>query len=232
MYRTFFARLFYSVVGKNVQRLDDLYAYPLIRNFLPINAYFPITTSSLGFHALATIINDIAVNSRRNVMEFGAGISTIVLAKYAAVYNEKLRIISVEHDQTYLSIIRTVLRAENLTSYVSFIEASLENQEMGGRSYTWYSREKLCAELGDETLDVVIVDGPISEHGNSMVRYPAIDFVSSRLSANYAIYLDDVHRKGEQVVVTKSRKEYGIRFRKISSTLAVAHRGKFYNPIP
>jgi hypothetical protein len=229
----FFRNLYYRFLGRPIQRLEDIYSYAMIKEFSP-KTFFPITGSSLGFHAMATIINDIKINNRSSVIEFGAGLSTIMLAKYAHKYKKDLRIYSVEHDSNYLLIVRNILITEGVSDYVIFVKARIEDILINNVKYQWYSFLESDSTVYNQTFDLVIIDGPIVNRMNegSLVRYPAIEFVKPKLQATYSIYLDDVHRRSEQKLMEKAQNEHNIKFRKISQTLAVATGGLYYNAIP
>lgn len=65
----------------------------------------------------------------------------------------------------------------------------------------WYDTETILSAMPrDEKIDLVIVDGPF-RFVSPFARYPAIPFIQEfGLSENYAVFLDDTHRKEEQEI--------------------------------
>jgi hypothetical protein len=62
-------------------RDNDLLAMSLMHNLIHSGKYLPFTQFSLSPYALATVMNDVVVNRRQRILEFGTGISTILTAR-------------------------------------------------------------------------------------------------------------------------------------------------------
>jgi hypothetical protein len=86
--------------------------------------YLPWSRAALAPSAIATILNDIIINNRQVIVEFGGGISTIYIARLLAKHNSG-KLITVEHDLDWLKILQDMLDAEKISERVSLVHAPL-----------------------------------------------------------------------------------------------------------
>lgn len=82
-------------------RLEDIYALNLLRPLITGYPYTPFTGASFRPFWLAYIIIDIVLNSRNNIIEFGYGVSTIIIGRLIKKNNLKANLISIEHDANW-----------------------------------------------------------------------------------------------------------------------------------
>ncbi len=220
--------------GQSRQIQRDNLALQLIRNFLPDSTnYFPITGFSVNPHTLACILNDIQINQRKYMIEFGGGVSTISCAKFAKLNNINFQLFTVESDSKYLDILETCLRKENLADFVKLIYAPLQPTSLALEKTPWYS-ETIQDKFSDTKFDIILVDGPkAGTKKNSLSRFPALPFLVKEklLADNYAVFLDDSNRNGEQIAIKKWQKDYKLRFINFSDVTSVAFKGKHFNPL-
>ena len=80
---------------------------------------------SLRPFAITILSNDILMNKRSSYLEFGGGISTILLAKFIDMNELETRIVVVEHDEEWIKYVRNRLEVENLDQVVDLIHAPL-----------------------------------------------------------------------------------------------------------
>lgn len=194
--------------------------------------YLPITESSLDIFVLNLIVNDTVINKRENIIEFGSGISTILLARLANQNNLNLKIYSVDNDINWLNIIKNIIKQENLERFVIFIHAPLvKNKNTKSlENLNWYDENIIEQEIKDIKFDCVIVDGPYANSKKNMLsRYPAFPFVLNKLNKKYSFFLDDVNRKGENIILKKWNYEYGIKFKIINKQSAHYISGDSFN---
>lgn len=214
--------------------------------------YLPWTPSALRPSAIAVILNDIIINQRRSVVEFGAGISTIFIAR--TLSNCPGHLFSVEHDSEWLSIVRLALEREGLSDKVTLIHAPLVDSQWlvdsqcnigsvskGERGSSnvgvqnakcdWYDRRVLDENLPDSGIDLVIVDGPPA-HRRRMrfARYPALPYVMPRLSSQRTLILDDAHRPGEHAIIEDWQARFNVKFSvlKTRGNIAISHNDSMY----
>jgi hypothetical protein len=194
-----------QLLKKNVREIQrELLAAHYITPFMP--SYFPWTTGALRPSCLITIINDIIINRRSTIVECGAGISTLVLAKVACEYGAHLY--SLEEDQKWAELVSQHLTKENLLDHVTMIYAPLQEQMTQATVGKWYDEKTVHDILGPTKVDLLIVDGP----DVGLVRRAAIPFFLSYLSSEYTVVLDDIPRGGREFV-NDWEQQLGIPFR-------------------
>lgn len=215
---------------KNMQ--VNTYSNALISNILG-NSYLPRTGMSLSAHSLSYLLNEILINNRTNIIEFGSGISTILMAKLAVTNKIKLKITSVDEDNDWIIKLNEILSLENLQQFVEFIYAPIKNSYSQNRQYLWYDEDILNKEIKNQRFDMIIVDGPKAyEDGKSLIRYGALPFIFNKLQEDFVVFLDDINRVGEKSIITNWENEFNLKFN-FDNRLAVAYKGKhfFANPI-
>lgn len=166
--------------------------------------YIPLTKWAISPSTITHVLNDIIIEDRKCIVEFGSGISTIYIAKLLKSNKINANFFSVESNSDWVQKITKQLELLDLTAYVTIIHApiqpvkdsiSLENQKL------WYDLDALNEQLDSiKDIDLVLVDGPfggITPHA----RYSAVPFLKDKLAQNYAVFLDDVHRKGEKNII-------------------------------
>lgn len=220
--------------GKNKARIEDLTAYLLIQDLLKFAEYFPITSSSLRFHTLATVLNDIIMNTRENIIEFGAGISTLAIANLFKKNSLNYSLISVEDDMNWFNYVKSCISKNNLQEHVNLIYAPLEKTNLALENNPWYSVKSLSEKINNDLkFSLAIVDGPGAWKPEiRLSRYTALPYLINKLAENFSIYLDDINRKGEKQVLSLWQKKYTMKFEKINDTSAVFIKGKKLNTIP
>ena len=213
----------------NSMKIDDTYAMALLRPLTEGRPYLPFTGSAIRPFCLAHIINDIVLNHRQNILEFGTGISTILIARLAGRSRPDCRVISIDHDLEWIQKVRSLLKEEELDDYIHFIHAPLGPSNYSINSLEWYDMVILERELSGRMFDMVVVDGPPAwEEQMEMARYPALPFISAMLDENCTIYLDDANRAGEQEILRRWDKEFGLAHKITGGTMASITKGSSF----
>ncbi|MEO1054476.1 MAG: class I SAM-dependent methyltransferase [Bacteroidota bacterium] len=209
---------------------NDTYALQILSKLLADGSYLPITRSSLRPYSLASVVNDIVINGREQIIEFGAGVSTVAIARLFKLNQIQGHLYTVDESKEWLEIISNIIKKEGLDKFITPIHAELVESAMALKGYTWYNIEKLDKAIGSDTkFDLVLVDGPSAYETNiQFSRYPALPFMRSRLGDRFSFYLDDSNRKGEKWILKKWSKEFGIKFIKLNSSLAYAVSGDWF----
>ncbi|HEY4111756.1 class I SAM-dependent methyltransferase [Puia sp.] len=208
---------------------DDIYALNLMQPLLK-GTYLPFTLSSLRPACLAFILNDIVINDRKNVLEFGAGISTIMMGRLIKTNSLETRIISVEHNSRWVEILKGIVLAEGLEDHIGIVHAPLVPCCVATCHTDWYDTTVLEPVIGNRTFDMVLVDGPPAYEPPKMeARYPALPFVYNRLAARSILVLDDAEREGEKAVLARWTAEFPLRFNLAAGSLACSSRGDDFN---
>ncbi len=128
---------------------------------------------------------------------------------------------------------KTSLGKNNLEEYVSLIYAPLEKTDLAVENNSWYSHKALEGHLNHEKkTDLVLIDGPGAwQPENKLSRYTAVPFLINKLADNFAVYLDDTNRKGEQKIISLWKKKYNLDFIRINSKSSVCIKGNKLNTI-
>ena len=178
----------------------DLEALEILRPLLDAGGYLPWTEGALRPAALAVVCSEIVLAGRRELVELGSGVSTVVLARLAR--ERELRLTSLEHDPDWARVIRSELKRERLTDVAQLVEAPLEPHPIALDGAPWYAAsaiDRIPAEV-----DLLLVDGPPG-YGNGMERsrYPALPGLAARLVPGAMVILDDADRPGEVEILER-----------------------------
>ena len=168
---------------------------------------------------LVAVCNDIALGSRRRVVELGSGTSTVLIARLLQQQwpDGGYRHVAVEHDAGWLQWVHEQLAREGLDERTSVVHAPLGAHDLAADGLLWYDAAALArgldACLGQEPVDLLVVDGPPADTAHKVLaRYPALPALLDRLAAGATVVLDDVERPGEQEVLRRWTHECGLRF--------------------
>ncbi|WP_111307927.1 class I SAM-dependent methyltransferase [Confluentibacter sediminis] len=205
---------------------EDILSVNFLNTIIHGYPYLPFSGSSLRPFCLNHILNDIVINNRKNIIEFGSGISTILIGRLIKKNNLDTSIISIEHDLEWSQKLSQLLSNENLDGVVSVLHCPLEECKLALDNNLWYSTEILDSVTESKTFDMIIVDGPpawIQSKGRS--RYPAFPYMIDKLDENYSIYLDDAMREGEQSIIKLWEEEFLIKFKHSGNSLAYYYNG-------
>ncbi|RWP65916.1 class I SAM-dependent methyltransferase [Mesorhizobium sp.] len=204
MLRTIISGL-YDMVDK---RYDSRAAAELSR--LQIG-YLPWTGSAISPTALMAILNDIQINERRSVVEFGSGLSTVYMAKIMQRLGGRL--ISFEDNDDWARQVSAMLEAAGLAQYATVVVAPLTSCEFSVGDLPWYDTEVVRNAMIGHQIDCILVDGPPAYRREShMARYPAVPVMAPHLADRFSIYLDDARRPGEKTIVSKWTELLNIKF--------------------
>ena len=219
---------------KNKNKIEDIYSYLLIQDLVKFPEYFATTTSSLRFHTLAVILNDIIINQRKSIIEFGSGVSTLAISNLIKKNNLKCSFVSIEDNKEWFDYINSFLSRNDLQKDVTIIYAPLESSDLALGDNLWYSMQALNNGISKESkFSLAIIDGPAAWKPKiRLSRYPAIPYLINFLAEEYSIYLDDTNRKGEKEVFSLWHQKYNLKFEQINDTSAVCIKGNKLNTIP
>ena len=213
---------------------EDNYCLHLINKIMHNGNYLPFSNMSLRPYVLAFLMNEIIVNERRSVIEFGAGVSTIMMARLAKMNNIHLDIVSVEENESWLNIIKGIIDKEGLSANIHLIHVSLEKKVLQGSENHWYQMDVLKTKLDpNKTFDLVLIDGPTAFYEQiALSRYFALPFIKETLRENHVIFLDDANRNGEHQIMQLWKQEFGKQFKTYAETLGICYVGEYYESNP
>jgi precorrin-6B methylase 2 len=178
----------------------DILSYAQITAALVSKKYIPITEYSLRPYTIAHILNDIIINKRKTIIEFGSGSSTVFIASLIEKNNLNAKLYSVDHDKNWLDLLRKNYLSDN--DSVHFIHAALTKTKNGILpEQNWYDEQIIYNIFNDiEKADLIIIDGPPGDV-NDYARYPAVNFINNFLKEEGAIIVDDISRDFEKRIV-------------------------------
>ncbi|WP_405611259.1 class I SAM-dependent methyltransferase [Polaribacter sp. Asnod1-A03] len=192
--------------------------------------YLPYSKSSLSYSSISYILNDVIINDRKDIIEFGGGISTVYLAKLAKTSKKNLKITTIDHDEKWISILTNILKEEELIEYVNLIYCPLDSSSLSIENNKWYSESVIKNNIKGMKFDLVIVDGPLAyEKEFEMSRYPALPFINNYLNKRNSIFLDDTNRNGEKKIVKLWEKQFDRCFLSLNTISMISFKGSFFN---
>lgn len=173
----------------------------------------PWSDWALRPEALAALVSELE-RGRREVVECGSGVSTIVLAR--ALRDRGGRLAALEHDPGWAAFVRSWLEREGLDQVAMLIEAPLRPHPLALDGLDWYEQAAL-ALLPDDGIELLLVDGPpAGEPGLGKSRYPALPAMAERLAHDALVVLDDIDRPGETQVLAAWERETEFRFKRLT----------------
>lgn len=167
-------------ISRNIPELQDLMAKEVLGEW------------SLDAKTVALLWDDLCRYKPRLILECGAGISTLMLAAYAAkTYKEhggNYKVISLEQDQGFMERVEDQLKGSGLSEWVQLIYAPLDDRAI-------YDIDSLGNVLTPQTkIDWILVDGPAGPPGCRFHTLP-IFIKFCRTGARW--FLDDAFRDAE-----------------------------------
>ena len=205
-------RLMDAALTRVVRYLGLSYDIYALVSLAPLSDdYVSWSQSSVRPSALAYLLNDITVNRRRTIVEFGAGISTALIARLISAQPGK-SLISFEHDPDWCQFLNDRLEHKGLDGVARVIYAPL--RPCAGFPCEWYDVEVVRAALEGLAIDCLFCDGPPAyTQQRALARLPAVPTLAHSLSARCAVFLDDAQRHGERRIARIWQKTLGTRFR-------------------
>jgi hypothetical protein len=169
---------------------NDADAWQILGPLIVQGGYLPWTSGSMRPAALVEICNEIVHGERTQVVECGAGVSTLLLARLLRERGAG-SVSSLEHDEHWARLVAAQLRREGLSDIAEVIYAPL------GTDLPWYQTSGPT-----QPADLLIVDGPPAfAPGEELRRAPALAHFEPQLVPGAVVFLDDLDRPGEQRVV-------------------------------
>jgi len=142
------------------------------------------------------------------IVELGGGVSTVITGYYCAQMEIKAVVEAFDHHPLYASLARQHIDSHQLIDVATVHHAPLEALEISGEKWHWY--DPTAFDLLTE-IDFLTVDGPPQQDNpTSMVRYPALPVLFSKLKSGAIILLDDAHREDEQKIVERWLDEFDL----------------------
>lgn len=172
--------------------------------------FMPWTRAAMRPSTILHILNEIVINERRTIIEFGSGISTLYLAWVAGKTNA--RVLSIEENEGWSVKVQDMLKENGLDGFCDLEPVERQDVSMNGYRCRWYDVERVRQIIGQTMFDLVVVDGPTAfQKGHENARRPAVDVLRDNLAESYAIFLDDAMRPGEKQVLEAWESSLGLK---------------------
>lgn len=198
---------------RNGKLMEDAMALQQLLKLFGNESFLPLTRWSVSPREMLHVCNEITINNRESIVEFGAGFSTICMAQLIKITGSRARLVSVENDPVWCAEVNKILSLHNLSGYVTLIHVPITDvrPEIAAQGQTkWYDAAILTEALSSvKPIDLVLVDAPFS--GTSVnARYSALPFLSDKLSGSVAVFLDDTYRESEMAMATAWSRDFNL----------------------
>jgi predicted O-methyltransferase YrrM len=149
---------------------------------------------------LLTLVDEVEALRPRLVVEFGSGLSTLVLARALALHAPGARLLSFDHDAGFAQITRRRLAALGLSADVR--HAPLASAARFGVDGEWYDHGPLPAGV-----ELLLIDGPPAwaKEGARAAAGPA---ALPSLAPGGVALLDDADRPGERANAARWTRDF------------------------
>ncbi|MGN6617276.1 MAG: class I SAM-dependent methyltransferase [Ilyomonas sp.] len=212
--------------------LRDIYAYQQLNPLLSTSSYLPFSTASLTPSSISVLLNDVIVNKRKHILEFGSGVTTYLLARLCLLNQlNDVKIISVDENEAWIGVVEELLEKDKLLDgNIRLIHAPLIKNDLAINETSWYDETSIISVLGLEKIDCVLVDGPSAWREEvKYSRYPALPFIYQYLSENSVVFLDDAHRVGEKFIIERWKQEYTLEFQQFHRSFCGFFKGQYFS---
>lgn len=160
----------------------------------------PVADGRAGACDFLLLLTELVIQNRPEiVVEFGSGVSTLVLAR-ALQMNGTGRLISFEHKEGFAHLARARLKERGLSAEVRSVP--LVSAGPWGFVGKWYGVDEL-----PQNIDLAVVDGPPAYFAPE-TRGGAGPAVIPNLAPDGLIVLDDAKRAGEREITRRWRNDY------------------------
>lgn len=158
----------------------------------------PVEGWTLDPRTLVLVIRTMRARRPEAIVEFGAGVSTLVLAQVAQEIGARLY--SFEHDIGWYRRVHAWVAQCGLDGTAVVHHAPLQRD--GDGVGTWYDRRVVADALPPSGIGLVLVDGPPSRAGHR-IRAGALPAVHEHSAKEVTVVMDDSDRPDEQAIVSE-----------------------------
>lgn len=164
-------------------------------------ALYPVG-SAANFSLLYILLRAAQELSLTNVVELGAGQSTLLLHHLKAKGVLQSKLLTIEHDPAWARMIgRSVAHEIRL--------APLTRHEDAGLSYTGYD----LSAIEVDAIDLLLIDGPpAGVAGGDYARHAALKLLPRLSPGGFVVVLDDSERPGEALLADRVQRQLSASF--------------------
>lgn len=169
-----------------------------IKRIFPDLAFFPLTRGWAGSpDFLLKLVELVVSESPKYVVEFGSGVSSIVLGAAMKKFSQG-KVISFDHEEAFSNKTNRFLEVNGLQIVVNINYCRLIPYSFNENNWDWY--DKLQIDKIESEIDLLVVDGP-PRFIQAKSRFLALPILFDRLSKKSTIVLDDANRENEKQVI-------------------------------
>lgn len=171
--------------------------------------YLPWSIYSVNPDLARQVCNEVVINRRENILEFGSGVMTAILVALARNLDLPLQIRSVDQDADWLETVERMVGDPGPAS-IELIHAPLvdyQGEITPPAPLRWYDMAGVA--VPDRSVELAIVDGPAE---TAWSRWGALPYLEPRLAERCAFVLDDIHLSGINQIAKDWRKQLGGEF--------------------
>lgn len=220
----------HSIKEKQHRLQQAHFNYSQLSQLFQEDTFIPFSAWAISPSTILHVLNDISINKRKAVIEFGAGASTFYIAKLIKTMQLPTVFYSVEADKDWAEELKKQLELMGLSAFVKVIhcpQAKVPSNLGYKEQETWYDTEVLQDALSEAPeIDLVLVDGPVGA-STPFARYSAIPFLKNKMAANFSVFLDDVNRSREAEIAMEWQKVLKCRMNKKERYAAFTNTNRF-----
>lgn len=164
---------------------------------------YPLNPAALGPENMLLVLQQLSLRAPKISIEFGSGISTLMIARSLKAAGLGGHLYSFEHEKVWFNVTRQALERDGLSPFVTLVHAPLV--ALPGTSTDWYDSSLIpdgCQDVG-----LVLVDGPEGGTTAPLARMGALPSIKERLSPGAVVFLDDGCRRGEEEIARRWESE-------------------------
>jgi predicted O-methyltransferase YrrM len=198
-----------SVQRSALKHRDDILAQlsgviGIYATLQPSRPYPPFGGWAIGGDCAQRLVSLILSDRPTWIVETGSGLSTVLAAQTLELIGGEGKVISLEHESSYLERSRTRVAEHGLSHRSHIHHAPLTETTIGTESFLWYDLSGIDLPAA---VDLVFIDGPPKATG-PLARYPALPMLYGHLSPEAVLLMDDAARPDEKAAVDRWREEF------------------------
>lgn len=179
----------------------ELKAMEVLKPYFP-DGYLFETSFSLSFQTIQHLLNDIIFKRPKIVLEFGSGLSSLILDNFIRKEKLDVKVISVDDNKPWQEFLSSKVE------HVEFFHFPIkeENKYSHNQDKNWFGIPD-DHPIHQYHFDLVVVDAP-KWSNCKYSRYGFVPFLEGKIDEKSIIYLDDAHRGDETKILEWFKEKY------------------------
>ncbi len=177
--------------------------FAAVRPRLPLP---PMNEWALSPHTAVQIITQVTVHRPRKVLEFGSGVSTVILGYLLQAQGGTGRVLSLDHEREFADITAANLQHHGVDAIAEVAYAPFTGVDWYRGRTEWYDLAQVesLEAFAEGGIDLVIVDGPPGGER----RYLAVPGVFDKVRVGGLFIFDDFDTAPIKAAVTRAMKDF------------------------